>query len=180
MKNCFALVTTVFALALLWTPLQAQHSRQVKMNPGKDIVEVAVSSKVHTTLVAAVQAADLVETLQTPGPFTVFAPVNAAFEKLPEGTVATLLLEENKAQLQSILTYHVVAGKITAEKVVAAIKAGNGTAVLTTVNGAELRAVAEDSGVYLIDANGNRAQVIQTDLDATNGVIHVIDTVVMP
>jgi uncharacterized surface protein with fasciclin (FAS1) repeats len=180
MKNCIALVTTILTLALFGSPLYAQYDGKAKMKTGADIVDVAASSKMHTTLVAAVKAADLVKTLQKPGPFTVFAPTNAAFDKLPEGTVATLLLEDNKAQLQALLTYHVVPGKVTAAQVVEAIKAGNGTATLTTVNGAELQAIAEGNAVYLVDQNGNRAQVFETDLKASNGIIHVIDTVVMP
>ena len=187
MKNCIALVTSILMVALLGSPLQAQYDGKAKMKKEKtkmvvekDLVAVAASSKMHTTLVAAVKAADLVSTLQKPGPFTVFAPTNAAFEKLPEGTVATLLLEENKEQLQALLTYHVVPGKITADQVVKAIKANDGTATLTTVNGGELKAIAEGNAVYLIDENGNRAQVFKTDLEASNGTIHVIDTVVMP
>lgn len=187
MKNFIALVTSILMLALSISPLQAQYDGKATMKKEKatmmaeqDIVGVAASSKMHTTLVAAVKAADLVATLQKPGPFTVFAPTNAAFEELPEGTVATLLLEENKEQLQALLTYHVVPGKITADQVVKAIKDNNGTATLTTVNGAEIKAISEGNAVYLIDGNGNRAQVFKTDLEASNGTIHVIDTVVMP
>ena len=182
MKNCIALVTTFFVFALLSSPLQAQHDSKAMMKTKSqpDLVQVAASSDMHTTLVAAVKAAGLVETLQMKGPFTVFAPTNAAFEKLPEGTVPTLLLKENQEKLQAMLTYHVVPGKITADKVVEAIKKGNGTASLTTVNGATLNAIAEGNAVYLVDANGDRAQVFKTDLNASNGVIHVIDTVVKP
>jgi uncharacterized surface protein with fasciclin (FAS1) repeats len=144
------------------------------------IVDVAVSSKDHSTLVAAVKAAGLVETLNSAGPFTVFAPVNAAFDKLPAGTVEILLKPENKALLTSILTYHVVAGNIDAAAVVAAIKAGNGKASLQTVSGNKLVASIEDGKVILTDEKGGKATVTATDLKGSNGVIHVIDTIVMP
>jgi uncharacterized surface protein with fasciclin (FAS1) repeats len=145
-----------------------------------DIVGVAAGSPDHTTLVAAVKAADLVETLQGKGPFTVFAPVNDAFAKLPAGTVETLLKPENKAKLAGILNYHVVAGKLDAKAVMAAIKKGNGKAELTTVAGGKLTAAIEDGKVVLTDANGGKSTVTATDLKATNGIIHVIDTVLMP
>jgi uncharacterized surface protein with fasciclin (FAS1) repeats len=145
-----------------------------------DIVDVAVGSKAHTTLVAAVKAADLVATLKSKGPFTVFAPTNEAFEKLPAGTVETLLKPENKAMLAGILTYHVVAGNINAKAVMAAIKKGKGKAVLTTVAGGKLTAAIEDGKVVLTDEKGGKATVTATDLKATNGVIHVIDAVVLP
>lgn len=145
-----------------------------------DIVSVAASSNDHTTLVVAVKAADLVATLQSAGPFTVFAPTNSAFDKLPDGTVETLLKSENKAMLASILTYHVVAGNLDAAAVVAAIKTGNGKAVLTTVNGGKLTASLSGGSVLLTDEKGGVAKVTATDLKASNGVIHVIDTVVMP
>lgn len=150
------------------------------MYPSKNIVENAVNSKDHTTLVAAVKAADLVETLMTPGPFTVFAPTNTAFEKLPAGTVETLVKPENKKLLQTILTYHVVAGKMNAKDIVAAIKKGNGKAVLTTVSGGKLTATLKGSDVYLTDENGGSAKVTIADVNQSNGVIHVIDTVVTP
>lgn len=145
-----------------------------------DIVTIAAGSADHTTLVAAVKAAGLVETLKSKGPFTVFAPVNAAFAKLPEGTVESLLKPENKAQLTGILTYHVVAGNLDAKAVLAAIQKGGGKAVLTTVAGSKLTASLEDGKVTLMDGNGGKAIVTATDLKATNGVIHVIDTVVLP
>lgn len=145
-----------------------------------DIVDVAAGSKDHTTLVAAVKAADLVETLKSKGPFTVFAPTNEAFAALPAGTVETLLKEENKAKLAGILTYHVVAGKLDAKSVLAAIKKGNGTAVLTTVAGGKLTAAVVNGKVVLTDENGGKATVTATDLAATNGVVHVIDAVVLP
>lgn len=146
----------------------------------KDIVEIAVGSPDHTTLVAALKAADLVTTLQGKGPFTVFAPTNAAFEKLPAGTVTTLLKPENKAQLSKILTYHVVSGNIDASGVIAAIKKGNGKAELTTVSGGKLTASMEKDKVKLTDESGNSAYVVVADLKGSNGVIHVIDGVVLP
>ncbi|HEY9115849.1 MAG TPA: fasciclin domain-containing protein [Bacteroidales bacterium] len=146
----------------------------------KNIVDVASSSKDFTTLVAALEAADLVTTLQGEGPFTVFAPTNDAFNKLPEGTVASLLLPENKQQLAKILTYHVVSGNLDASAVVAAIKKGKGKAVLTTVSGGTLTATLEKDKVKLTSDSGNYAYVIQTDLKASNGVIHVIDSVLLP
>lgn len=146
----------------------------------KDVVDIAIGSASHTTLVAAVKAADLVTTLKTAGPFTVFAPVNEAFDKLPAGTVATLLKPENKAQLAKILTYHVVSGNLDAAAVMAAIKAGNGKAVVTTVSGGKLTASIEKGKVKLTDENGGSAFVTATDLKGSNGVIHVIDGVVLP
>ncbi len=145
-----------------------------------DIVDVAVGSTAHTTLVAGVKAADLVATLKSKGPFTVFAPTNDAFAKLPAGTLETLLKPENKAALAGILTYHVVAGAVDAQAVLAAIKAGKGKAVLTTVAGGKLTASVENGKVVLTDEKGGKAIVTATDLKATNGVIHVIDTVVLP
>jgi uncharacterized surface protein with fasciclin (FAS1) repeats len=146
----------------------------------KTVVDIAVGSANHTTLVAAVKAADLVATLQSAGPFTVFAPVNAAFDKLPAGTVATLLKPENKTTLTKVLTYHVVAGNIDAAGVVKAITEGKGKAVLTTVSGGKLTASLVDGKVILTDENGGTATVVATDLKAGNGIVHVIDGVVLP
>ncbi len=146
----------------------------------KTVVDIAVGSKDHSTLVAAVKAASLVETLQSAGPFTVFAPTNAAFAKLPAGIVETLLKAENKATLAKILTYHVVAGNLDATAVVAAIKAGNGKAVVKTVSGGALTASLKDGKVILTDEKGGVATVVATDLKAGNGIVHVIDTVVLP
>jgi uncharacterized surface protein with fasciclin (FAS1) repeats len=146
----------------------------------KDVVDIAIGSKDHTTLVAAVKAADLVATLKSKGPFTIFAPTNAAFDKLPAGTVASLLKPENKAQLAKILTYHVVSGNLDAAAVMAAIKAGNGTAVLTTVSGGKLMGSIDDGKVKLTDENGQSAFVTTADLKGSNGVVHVIDGVVLP
>jgi len=146
----------------------------------KDVVDIAIGSADHSTLVAAVKAADLVATLKSEGPFTVFAPTNAAFDDLPEGTVEGLLKPESKAALGAILTYHVMAGNIDAAAVVAAIKAGKGKAVLTTVNGAPLTATLKGDLVILTDSKGGAAVVTATDLKGSNGVVHVIDTVLMP
>jgi uncharacterized surface protein with fasciclin (FAS1) repeats len=150
------------------------------MYPSKNIVENAVNSKDHTTLVAAVKAAGLVETLQSAGPFTVFAPVNDAFAKLPAGTVESLVKPENKALLTTILTYHVVAGKMNAKDVVAAIKKGGGKAELTTVQGGKLTATLDGKSVIITDAKGGKSKVTIADVNQSNGVIHVIDTVLMP
>ncbi|MEP7109633.1 MAG: fasciclin domain-containing protein [Ferruginibacter sp.] len=147
---------------------------------GSDIVDVAAASNDHTTLVAAVKAAGLVNTLKGKGPFTVFAPTNDAFAKLPAGTVEALLKPENKAKLAGILTYHVVAGTLDAKAVLAAIKQGKGKAVLTTVAGGKLTASVEDGKVVLIDEKGGKAIVTATNLKATNGIIHVIDAVSLP
>lgn len=146
----------------------------------KDVVDIAIGSADHTTLVAAVKAADLVTTLKGKGPFTVFAPTNAAFNKLPAGTVENLLKPENKAQLAKILTYHVVSGNLDAAAVVAAIKSGNGKAVVSTVSGGKLTVTLDKDKVNLTDEAGNSAYVTTTDLKGSNGVIHVIDSVVLP
>lgn len=146
----------------------------------KDIVDIAVGSDVHTTLVAAVKSADLVTTLKSEGPFTVFAPVNDAFSKLPAGTVDFLLKPENKNALTKILTYHVVAGNLDAAAVLSAIKKGNGTAGLITVSGGMLNATLDNGKVKLTDEKGGSAYVTVTDLKGSNGVIHVIDAVVLP
>ena len=146
----------------------------------KDIVDIAISSEAHTTLVAAVKAADLVATLKGDGPFTVFAPVNDAFGKLPAGTVDYLLKAENKATLAKILTYHVVAGNLDAASVLAAIKKGNGSVSLTTVSGGALKASLDNGKVKLTDEKGGAAFVTVADLKGSNGVIHVIDSVILP
>ncbi|WP_068077060.1 fasciclin domain-containing protein [Novosphingobium lentum] len=146
----------------------------------KNIVENAVNSKDHTTLVAAVKAAGLVDTLASPGPFTVFAPTNAAFAKLPAGTVDTLLKPENKGTLTSVLTYHVVAGRMTSADIMAAIKAGHGSATLTTVQGEPLTATMRGKHLILTDAKGGRSMVTIANVMQSNGVIHVVDTVLMP
>jgi uncharacterized surface protein with fasciclin (FAS1) repeats len=147
----------------------------------KDIIDNAVNSADHTTLVAAVKAADLVQTLKGKGPFTVFAPTNAAFEKLPAGTVENLLKPENKSMLTRVLTYHVVAGRYDSKKLVQMIKKGGGSAMLKTVSGNTLTARMNGTGgVTLTDEMGNLSNVTTADVYQSNGVIHVIDTVVMP
>ncbi len=150
------------------------------MYPSKNIIQNAVNSKDHTTLVAAVKAAGLVETLEGAGPFTVFAPTNAAFNKLPKGTVENLLKPENKAMLSGILTYHVVAGKYDSKALSAMIKKGGGKAELTTVNGQKLTVKMEGGKVTVTDAKGGKAIVTTPDVYQSNGVIHVTDAVSMP
>ncbi|GAA3918547.1 fasciclin domain-containing protein [Hymenobacter algoricola] len=183
----FALVALFGAAAATSASAQAKMSPNTVMVGGqamyanKNIVENAVNSKDHTTLVAAVKAADLVATLQSKGPFTVFAPVNDAFENLPAGTVETLLKPENKATLSKVLTYHVVSGTMTADKLMAAIKAGKGQASLKTVSGGTL--VASMNGphnVVLTDESGNTSCISTYDVMQSNGVIHVIDKVMLP
>ena len=146
----------------------------------KNIVENAVNSKDHTTLVAAVQAAGLVDTLASPGPFTVFAPTNAAFGKLPAGTVDTLLKPENKGMLTAVLTYHVVPGTLTAGDLAANAQANGGKAVLTTVQGAKLTVWGKDGKWYVTDAKGGKAEITIADVKQSNGVIHVVDDVLLP
>jgi uncharacterized surface protein with fasciclin (FAS1) repeats len=150
------------------------------MYSNKDIVDNAVNSADHTTLVAAVKAAGLVQTLKSKGPFTVFAPTNAAFDKLPAGTVETLVKPENKEMLTKILTYHVVAGKYDAKKLMKLIRAGGGTASLKTVSGGTLMAMMNGNSIVLRDEKGNTSNVTISNVRQSNGVIHVIDTVVMP
>lgn len=179
-------IVLFFAAALVMNASFAQKAEKTvevggaPMYPSKNIVENAVNSKDHTTLVAAVKAAGLVETLQSAGPFTVFAPVNDAFDKLPKGTVETLLKPENKSTLIKILTYHVVAGKIDSKELAKKIKEGNGTAELTTVAGGKLWAMMKGGKVVLKDEKGGMAYVTIKDVYQSNGVIHVIDSVVLP
>lgn len=150
------------------------------MMAAKTIVENASAAPNLTTLVAAVKAAGLVDTLASPGPFTVFAPTNTAFEKLPEGTVGTLVKPENKSTLTTILTYHVVAGKLTAKDVMAAIKAGGGKATLTTVAGAKITARLSGNSIVITDGKGAQSAVTTADVMQSNGVVHVIDSVLLP
>src|SRR5271170_6931972 len=164
-------------------PAYAEMTKMVggaPMYPSKNIIENAVNSKDHTTLVAAVKAAGLVDTLEGSGPFTVFAPTNEAFDKLPSGTVDTLLKPENLDQLKKILTYHVVAGKLTAKDIDKQIKQGKGKATLTTVEGGTLTATMQGGKVVLTDEKGGTATVTIANVFQSNGVIHVIDTVLMP
>ncbi len=179
------LVTAVTLIALCFTSasLMAENDPDVggaAMYPTKNIVQNAVNSKDHTTLVAAVKAAGLVDTLQGPGPFTVFAPVNAAFDKLPAGTVETLLKPENKDQLVKVLTYHVVAGKVSSKDLVKMIKQGHGKAELKTVEGGTLTATLQGGKVVLTDEKGGMATVTIADVYQSNGVIHVVDSVLLP
>ncbi len=169
--------TTLFAQCSNAKPKAVAVSNEEKK---KDVVDIAISSEDHTTLVAAVKAAGLVETLKGEGPFTIFAPVNAAFEALPEGTVETLLKPENKEKLQAVLTYHVIAGNLDSKAVAAAIQKGDGKAEVTTVQGGTLTAMIKGENVVLMDENGRMAKVTAVDLKGSNGVIHVIDTVVLP
>ncbi len=183
-KN-FAVLAFAAALMAGSSPLMAKTMKYpvvggAKMYPSKTIVGNAINSKDHTTLVAAVKAADLVDTLNSAGPFTVFAPTNAAFAKLPAGTVETLLKPENKATLAKILTYHVVAGKVTAAQLIAMIKAGGGTAELTTVAGGKLTASMMGKLVMLTDEKGGMAHVTKANVMQSNGVIHVTDAVSLP
>jgi uncharacterized surface protein with fasciclin (FAS1) repeats len=176
-------IQLVLVMSVIMTTLSYGQTKMVggaEMSPSKNIIENAVNSKDHTTLVAAVKAADLVETLSSDGPFTVFAPTNAAFGNLPEGTVETLLKPENKKQLQTVLTYHVIAGNFSASDVVAAIKKGNGKAELKTVSGGMVTAMLEGKSVKIKDSKGNVATVTIADVNQSNGVIHVIDTVLLP
>lgn len=150
------------------------------MYPSKNIVQNAINSKDHTTLVAAVKAAGLVETLQSDGPFTVFAPTNKAFEKLPKGTVENLVKPENKNTLTSILTYHVIAGRIDSKTLVEWIEKNNGTYTATTVQGEKLTFKMKGNHLWVMDQKGNKAKITIKDVYQKNGVIHVIDTVLMP
>lgn len=182
MKKILILAVALVASVISTTGF-AQGTKMVggaEMYPSKDIVDNAVNSKDHTTLVAAVKAAGLVETLKSDGPFTVFAPTNEAFNKLPEGTVGTLVKPENKAMLTKILTYHVVSGKYSAADIMKAIKAGKGTAQFTTVSGGKLSAMMNGKNVVLKDENGGTSTVSIADVNQKNGVIHVIDSVVLP
>lgn len=166
------------------TPASAQKTVMVggeAMYTTKDIVDNAVNSKDHTTLVAAVKAAGLVETLKGAGPFTVFAPTNNAFENLPAGTVETLLKPENKQTLTTVLTYHVVPGRIDADKLMSAIKAGKGEASLKTVSGGTLTAMMNgERNIIIQDEKGNKANISIYDVHQSNGVIHVLDSVLLP
>lgn len=177
-------LATGFAIAVAtisMTPVSANPMvGGAAMSPMKTIPENAMNSKEHTTLVAAVKAAGLVETLSGTGPFTVFAPTNAAFEKLPAGTADMLMKPENKDQLTKILTYHVVAGRMTSKDIAAAIRRGGGKAMLTTVQGEPLTATMMSGKLMLTDAKGGMSAVTVKDVMQSNGVIHVVDTVLMP
>ena len=183
MKKTFLAALAVAALAITSLSAHAQKDPDVggaAMYPNKTIVENAANSPIHKTLVAAVKAAGLVDTLNSPGPFTVFAPTDDAFAKLPAGTVETLVKPENKATLVKILTYHVVAGKVSAKELEKMIKKGGGKATLKTVQGEDLIATTSGGKIMLTDAKGGTATVTTADVFQSNGVIHVIDTVLMP
>jgi uncharacterized surface protein with fasciclin (FAS1) repeats len=183
MKKTFLAALAVAALAITSISAHAQKDPDVggaAMYPSKTIVANAVNSPIHKTLVAAVKAAGLVDTLNGPGPFTVFAPTDDAFTKLPAGTVDTLIKPENKDTLVKILTYHVVPGEISSKELMKMIKKGNGKATLKTVLGEDLTATMSDGKIMLADAKGGMATVTTADVFQSNGVIHVIDTVLMP
>ena len=183
MKKAKKLIYLLFAVAFIATAAIAVDDPMVggaKMYPSKNIVENAMNSNDHTTLVAAVTAAGLVQTLEGPGPYTVFAPTNEAFQKLPAGTVDTLLKPENKEMLTKVLTYHVVAGKVSSKELAKEIKAGGGTATLKTVEGGTLKASMDGKNIVLTDEKGNMSTVTIADVYQSNGVIHVVDTVLMP
>lgn len=184
-------ISGIFAFAMLVGVFVGSTSAQMGSNDNpmvggaamyktKNIVENAVNSADHTTLVAAVKAAGLVDTLASKGPFTVFAPVNSAFDKLPAGTVETLLKPENKAMLSKVLTYHVLAGNFGAKDVVKAIQKGNGKAEFTTVAGGKIWASMDGKNVWIWDEKGGKSMVTIADVKQSNGVIHVIDTVLLP
>ena len=177
------ILSAATAVALSTNAFADGHTKMVggaEMFPDKNIVENAVNSKDHTTLVAAVKAAGLVDTLMSDGPFTVFAPVNSGFAALPAGTVDTLLKPENKATLQKVLTAHVVAGKVDAETLVGMIKKGHGYVNITTVSGDTITARLDSKGVYIFDESGGVSRVTIADVNQSNGVIHVVDNVLVP
>ena len=183
MKKTFLATLAVAALAITSLSAHAQKDPDVggaTMYPTKTIVENAANSPIHKTLVAAVKAAGLVDTLNSPGPFTVFAPTDDAFAKLPPGTVEMLVKPENKDTLVKILTYHVVAGKISSKELEKMIKKGGGKATLKTVQGEDLTATTSGGKIMLTDAKGGTATVTTADVFQSNGIIHVIDTVLMP
>ena len=175
--SLLALVTMLSSTALAQKPVTVGGA---PMFPNKNIIENAVNSKDHTTLVAAVKAAGLVETLQGNGPFTVFAPVNAAFDALPAGSVDALLKPENKGTLTAVLTYHVIAARLNSKALERMIKQGNGRAILKTVQGGELTATMSGSDINITDAKGNTARITITNVNQSNGVIHVVDRVLLP
>jgi uncharacterized surface protein with fasciclin (FAS1) repeats len=183
MKKTFLAALAVAALAITSLSAHAQKDPDVggaAMYASKTIVENAANSPIHKTLVAAVKAAGLVDTLNSPGPFTVFAPTDDAFAKLPAGTVETLVKPENKDTLVKILTYHVVSGKVSAKELEKMIVKGGGKATLKTVQGEDLIATTSGGKIILTDAKGGTATVTTADVFQSNGVIHVIDTVLMP
>ena len=183
MRGKLTIIAVLAAMAIS-SALAAMNNPVVggkEMFPAKNIIQNAVNSADHTTLVAAVKAAGLVDTLEGPGPFTVFAPTNQAFDKLPAGTVDSLLKPENKSLLTKVLTYHVVTGRLSSSDLLKKIRDGNGTAELTTLEGGKLWVMLHDGKhIMLKDEKGGTALVTIADVFQSNGVIHVIDTVVMP
>lgn len=182
-------VMLLLAVAAIAIANQSAYAQMKSMNPmvggapmlsSKDIVDNAVNSADHTTLVAAVKAADLVQTLKSKGPFTVFAPTNAAFDKLPAGTVDTLLKPENKSMLSKVLTYHVLAGKYDSKAIAKRIRAGHGKATFKTVSGGTLTATMSGNSIVLQDEKGGMSTVSIANVYQSNGVIHVVDTVLLP
>ena len=169
----------VAASGILAAPALADHHKTAAMAEA-NIVQTAMSTGMHETLVTAVKAAGLVDTLSSPGPFTVFAPTDASFAKLPDGTVATLVKPENKAMLTTILTYHAVPGTVTAADLVKLINANGGTATITTVQGGTLTAMLDGGKVVITDAKGGKSTVVKADVMTSNGVIHVTDGVFLP
>lgn len=181
MKKLLIAAFAIAAIAI--TPKANAQTKMVggaAMYPSKNIIQNAVNSNDHKTLVAAVKAAGLVETLESAGPFTVFAPTDEAFNKLPAGTVGDLVKPENKATLTKILTYHVVAGRLSAANIWAQVKAGNGKAELKTVEGGTLTVMAKGKKLYLVDEKGGKSWITIADVFQSNGVIHVVNTVLMP
>ncbi len=176
MQLCAITLVAATAILAASNPMVGGH----EMFPSKNIVQNALNSDDHTTLVAAVKAAGLLDTLQSAGPFTVFAPTNEAFAKLPTGTVDTLLMAENKATLTKVLTYHVVSGSMDSKEIAKAIKAGNGKAELNTVSGGKLWASMNGKDLILTDEKGGMAKVTIANVYQSNGVIHVIDAVLLP
>lgn len=185
MKKFFKITTLLFATIFINTVIVNAQEKTVMvggaaMYPSKNIIENALNSKDHTTLVAAVKAAGLVETLEGAGPFTVFAPTNEAFNKLPAGTVDNLLKPENKDKLTAVLTYHVISGKIDSKSLMDMIMKNNGKYTATTVQGGSLTFMMKGKNIMVMDESGNTAKVIIKDVYQSNGVIHVIDTVLLP
>lgn len=181
MKKLFVLAAIALSISINSNAQETKMVGGAAMYPSKNIVENAVNSKDHTTLVAAVKAADLVDVLASAGPFTVFAPTNKAFDMLPKGAVDNLLKPENKAQLQAVLKYHVVAGKWGSAELAKMIKESNGKATIKTVNGENIYATMDKKGgIWIWDENGGKAMVTIADVNQSNGVIHVIDHVLMP
>ena len=175
-KLCVLALAAASAMVAATNPMVGGH----EMFPTKNIIQNAINSEDHTTLVAAVKAAGLVDTLQGPGPFTVFAPTNEAFAKLPSGTVDSLLMTDNKPTLTKILTYHVVPGRLGSKEIAAAIKAGHGKAEFNTVSGGKLWASMQGKDLILTDEEGGMSKVTISNVYQSNGVIHVVDTVLMP